>query len=122
MGDAVTAPWGGIARKYGMTVSIEPWDASATDGGGNPIPAYGTPYTADYAVFDPGTSWEPVSGAGAGSSRVITTPTLFFLPGVAPAINPKDRITIPGNGVFEVDGWPRVWPVGVACVLKRVDG
>ena len=110
--------WFDIAYRYGVTVTVDPWDSSLVDGGGNPVPGYGDSFQIQHVVFDPGTSYEPPT---SGFSRVVTTPTLYLMPGSA-AVSNHDRVHVPGNGLFEVDGEPRVWPVGVVVVLKRVSG
>lgn len=108
-----------LRDRFGVTVEVEPFDSSATDGGGNPVPGWGDAVAVERAVFDPGSSSEP---RDPGANRVVVDPILYLPPG-SPAIGSQDRVTVPGeSGPFEVEGIPRVWPAGVVVKLKRVDG
>jgi len=106
-----------------LVVTVEPFEGSQVDGGGNTIPAYGAPYTLAGCAVAPTESWEPQDGS---QQRVTTTAQLFAPYGTL--LGPRDRVTT-HLGVFEVEGDPEHWHSpftgwrpGTTFRLRRVTG
>lgn len=89
---------------FGFTVTL------TTEGAPTGVDAYGndtyTPVTTSVpgCMFAPGGSVERVNG----QDQVVTQPTVYAPTGTD--VSAVDKVTVPGYGVFEVDGSPQVWP------------
>lgn len=80
------------------------------------IPGEPTPMDLPRALFDPGSSQEPVE---AGASPVITKPTLYWRDEF-PDVQSTDQILVAGS-LFRVEGKPARWPKGLVVELRGVE-
>lgn len=85
---------------------------SGRDQWGDPLPP-GTARTVKDCLFSPTSS-----SAGRDMSEVPDDRAKLLAPPVTD-ITDTDRITVPGHGVYDVDGTPVQWPLGVSVQLTR---
>lgn len=109
-----------------FTVQHEPYLAGAEDAHGNPLDGYGP------AVSVKVHGWAPASASRepfeAGRNAVLRDLDVFAPAGTQ--MSPRDRVTVPGEGLFDVVGYVEdftkgPWPnpvAGVRINLLRVEG
>lgn len=83
---------------------------------GDPVPGPWVETALPDALFAPGGTSEPVQ---PGTAAVVSTPTVYWR-GQWPDIGPADRLSVDGT-VWQVEGRPARWPLGMAVTLKAVE-
>lgn len=89
--------------------------SGGVDAYGDPVPGERVEQELPPALFAPGRTSEPVQ---AGAMPVITAPTLYWR-GQHPDVKARDQLIV-GGWPYEVDGEPKVWPMGLEVALKGV--
>lgn len=112
-----------MLRVISEYVTLEVFDAGATDAHGNESEGWLPASSVGVYAFDPGSSSEPRE---AGHDRVIVEPTLYFPADTV--FGPRDRVTARSKR-YEVEGETREWvhPTDTTrranvVTLRRVDG
>lgn len=110
---------------FGLTVTLTTRAKSGVDADGNDV-YIGVSTTVSGCVYAPAGLVERIGG----QDTVTTSPQLYIPAGTV--IAAIDQITIPGRGVFEVDGDPADWgrhpmtgwtpPNNIVLKLRKVTG
>lgn len=95
-----------------VRVRVEP---GGVDEYGDTLPGQRTLLDLPPALFAPGRTSEPVQ---AGAMPVVTAPTVYWR-GEHPDVKAGDKLVV-GGWEYEVEGEPKVWPLGLEVALKAV--
>jgi hypothetical protein len=90
-------------------------ESGGVDEYGDTLPGQHTLQDMPPALFAPGRTSEPVQ---AGAMPVITAPTVYWR-GQHPDVKAGDKLIV-GGWEYEVEGEPKVWPMGLEVALKAV--